>query len=411
MAWLEERRGLFSLFYRHGGRRYRHATGTRDGREAEAMRRRLEANLLDLENGRLALPEGADLTVFLLSDGRTVRSAATPEVLTLADLLARYREAHGRALEANSLRTHAYQSAHLVRTLGEKFPARTLTLSDLQRHVDRRARVKGRGGRPLSPVTLRKEVQLLSAAWGWGAVRGLVPGPFPARGLVYPKGVEKPPFMTREEAARRTRGLTEAEAAPFWDALFLTAPEVEEFLGFAEKAARFAWVPPAMRFAAHTGARRSEVIRVRPGDVGGGYVHLRERKRNRASHTTRRVPLSPGLGAALEAWAAVRPDSPCLFCRADGAPLTVGSMSHHFEQTLLGSAWAVVRGWHVLRHSFASNCAAAGVDQRLIDAWMGHQNPRTAARYRHLIPSAEATALALVFGRGGEGGAPPSSGA
>jgi site-specific recombinase XerD len=29
-------------------------------------------------------------------------------------------------------------------------------------------------------------------------------------------------------------------------------------------------------------------------------------------------------------------------------------------------------GRHILRHSFASNCAAKGIDQRLLDAWLGH---------------------------------------
>jgi len=28
--------------------------------------------------------------------------------------------------------------------------------------------------------------------------------------------------------------------------------------------------------------------------------------------------------------------------------------------------WEVLRGWHVLRHSFISNCASRGVDQRLL---------------------------------------------
>jgi len=31
------------------------------------------------------------------------------------------------------------------------------------------------------------------------------------------------------------------------------------------------------------------------------------------------------------------------------------------------SKWSVIPGWHCLRHSFISNCAARGVDQRLID--------------------------------------------
>jgi site-specific recombinase XerD len=45
-----------------------------------------------------------------------------------------------------------------------------------------------------------------------------------------------------------------------------------------------------------------------------------------------------------------------------------------------------MRGLHVLRHSFASCLASAGVDQRVIDAFMGHQSERMAARYRHLFP-------------------------
>ncbi len=30
-----------------------------------------------------------------------------------------------------------------------------------------------------------------------------------------------------------------------------------------------------------------------------------------------------------------------------------------------------MRGWHVLRHSFASRCSVAGIDQRIGNDWMG----------------------------------------
>jgi integrase len=43
-----------------------------------------------------------------------------------------------------------------------------------------------------------------------------------------------------------------------------------------------------------------------------------------------------------------------------------------------------VRGWHVLRHSFVSLCANRGVDQRLIDEWVGHATEDMRRRYRHL---------------------------
>jgi site-specific recombinase XerD len=78
-------------------------------------------------------------------------------------------------------------------------------------------------------------------------------------------------------------------------------------------------------------------------------------------------------------------------------PLTRDEAHDHLERTLRGSKWAVMKGWHVLRHSFASNCAARGIDQRLIDAWMGHQTEEMKKRYRHIIPSTEAEAIRSVF--------------
>ena len=47
--------------------------------------------------------------------------------------------------------------------------------------------------------------------------------------------------------------------------------------------------------------------------------------------------------------------------------MTTDRASHHFKQALEGGKWEVLRGFHVFRHSFASNLAAEGTDQRLID--------------------------------------------
>ena len=48
--------------------------------------------------------------------------------------------------------------------------------------------------------------------------------------------------------------------------------------------------------------------------------------------------------------------------------------------------------------SFASNCAAQRVDQRTINAWMGHQTEEMVRRYRHLIPDQQHHAIRAVFG-------------
>ena len=52
----------------------------------------------------------------------------------------------------------------------------------------------------------------------------------------------------------------------------------------------------------------------------------------------------------------------------------------------------------MFRHSFCSNCAAKGIDQRLINAWVGHQTEEMVRRYRHLIPNQQQEAIRVVYG-------------
>ena len=94
-------------------------------------------------------------------------------------------------MEKNSLQTAAMHLKHFEKTLKGGFPLQQLALADVQRHVNRRAKKVYRG-KPLSPVTLRKETASFRAAWNWGVQTGLVKGVFPSKGLLYPKGEEKP---------------------------------------------------------------------------------------------------------------------------------------------------------------------------------------------------------------------------
>jgi hypothetical protein len=67
----------------------------------------------------------------------------------------------------------------------------------MQEYVNNRAKAK------ISPVTIRKEIATLRAAWNWGEPMELTSGKFPNRGLRYPKADEKPPFMTMAEIKRQ----------------------------------------------------------------------------------------------------------------------------------------------------------------------------------------------------------------
>ena len=279
----------------------------------------------------------------------------------------------------------------------------------------------------------------MRAAWNWASHMKLVQGLFPSRGLVYPKADEKPPFMTRVEIERKlTAAMSEADQAELWDCLYVTQPEIAELLQFVKEQATHAWIYPLFCFAAHTGARRSEMLRVLVTDVDfeAMTVLIREKKRSRKQRTTRRVPLTPFLGAALKEWLIEHPGGPFLFCQAGEVfrskkrsrttghqwgvnraksvkgrlatvkvrkdrpgqeALTNDEVHDHFNRTLANNKWRVVRGWHCFRHSFISLCASKGVDQRLIDEWVGHQTEEQRKRYRHLLPSIQQEAIRSVF--------------
>jgi integrase len=243
---------------------------------------------------------------------------------------------------------------HALKTFGAGFAFQGLTQERLQEHVNRRAKKKYRG-RPLSPVTLKKEMAPLRAAWNWGVQAGKLKGPFPNRGLKYPKEAEKPPFQTWEEIERQLArgGLDAAEQQRLWDCVFLTLPQVAELLGYVKEHARQPFVFPMFVFAAHTGARRSEMLRARVVDVDleGGTALVREKKRVPGARSTRRVPLTPVLKAVLSDWLATHPGGPYQFCQATGvvrskshraapAPVTRDEAHDHFQRTLEGSKWA-----------------------------------------------------------------------
>jgi site-specific recombinase XerD len=49
--------------------------------------------------------------------------------------------------------------------------------------------------------------------------------------------------------------------------------------------------------------------------------------------------------------------------------------------------------WHDLRHSFASQLAAAGVPLRQVQEWLGHSTINMTVRYAHLAPGSGASLI------------------
>lgn len=53
-------------------------------------------------------------------------------------------------------------------------------------------------------------------------------------------------------------------------------------------------------------------------------------------------------------------------------------------------------GWHVLRHTFASQLVMKGVPLRVVQEWMGHTTITMTERYAHLAPGFSSEAVSLL---------------
>jgi integrase len=435
MASLQERNGSYRILFCHHGKLHSFTIGKVEKDEAETKARQVDYLLMRLRQQLLVLPEGTDIVTFIEHDGKPPDAGpsladAPRQVITIGLLRDRYLATHANGtIEANSLYTCKVHFRHFCRVLGDASPLGELSLGRLQEYVSNRVEAK------ISPVTIRKEIATLRAAWNWGEPMGLTSGKFPNRGLRYPKADEKPPFMTMAEIKRQLAGGADPDL--MWGALYLQASELTELLAHVKEKAPHPWIPPLFCFAAHTGARRSEILRALVADVDftGNTVLVREKKRSRSQRTTRRVPLTPFLKEVLTDWLAIHPGGPALFCHAGTvdhskkrsrttghqnekkrpssqkgrmaavkkreqpaqAALTRNEVHDHFKRVLAGTKWEMMRGLHTLRHSFISACASKGVDQRLVQEWAGHMNEATSRRYRHLYPSTQQEAITRVF--------------
>jgi hypothetical protein len=87
------------------------------------------------------------------------------------------------AHESNTMHTARFHAIHLKTSLGDDFAIHNLATSDLQAHIDRRARAKGRSRKRLSPTTIKKEIAGFSRIWSWAIRMGHASGAFPNKGL------------------------------------------------------------------------------------------------------------------------------------------------------------------------------------------------------------------------------------
>ena len=412
MAWLEQDpSGVYHVAFRFAHRKFKRSLDTKTKRRAEARRLRLEENIGLVKAGRLEIPDGADPAAFLLSDGKLSGKPTTASRITLSSLFDHYWNClPSGSHEPETIRIAKVHERHLRRLIGKSRSIDSLSPTVVQGYINRRSQ-ESRAGKHISPTTIKKEVATLRVVWNWALGTEIISVGFPKK-LKYPKVEEKEPFQTWQEIERRIASTDTAEidAKQLWDSLYLDLDQIGEVLSAIKQRAAYGFVYPMASMAAYTGARRSEICRARTSDadLGSSTILIREKKKSQSRRTSRRVPISEPFRKVLEHWITEKRESPWLFpadhrvarkrrSRQDEDAVSADEASYHLDAALSKTKWQVLRGWHIFRHSFCSNCATAGIDQRMIDAWMGHQTDEMRKRYRHLFPDAQHAVLNKLF--------------
>jgi len=406
MANLGRRDGIFHVRFRYQGKEYKRSLKVRERADAEAARRSVEQTIHRMLVGLLSVPAGVDSGDFIVSGGTLIAPlkglCSVPSTIpSVADLVSAYLHSR-KHLVADS--THELLTIHLNhwrRHVEHKLetPCDRVRLRDLDQYV--RGRVAA-----TSPATAAKEQRTLRGLFKWAVDQGHLEVS-PASGLTPIVGeTERPPFRTLTEIKDilDRGGIYPEEALDLWECVYLSPTEIADLLTTVRENARKDLSPILHVLPAYTGIRRGEVLRLRWSDVdlAGGFVFARSRKQSRRRlEVVRRIDMHPELRRALTEWRKERPKGQFVVGEHDTVePLDKDRANRYFWQPMRGTHWCLDTkknwfkiGFHNYRHSFASNLAAAGVDQRIINEWMGHSTEAMRRRYRHLFPSARRSAI------------------
>ena len=131
--------------------------------------------------------------------------------------------------------------------------------------------------------------------------------------------------------------------------------------------------------------RISEALGLEVKDIDSKrmVVMVRAGKGNKDRH----IPLPcRTLELLRDYWHEYRPRT-CLFVTKDGRPLVDHRVRYFLKKALKQSGIRKRVSCHTLRHSYATNLMAQGVDVRVIQVLLGHRSLKTTTLYLHITQS------------------------
>jgi len=365
------------------GKPYRKSLGQITEHKARRAKQRVEARLSDLKAGFLTVPDGADLAEYLVRGEVVVPTEEQEDGASCENVVLSYLHYAEPRRAASTLATERIHLGHFQRFLGNRIvsPISDITTADIELYLTaRRRRVAG--------TTANKELQTLRQLFDYAVRHGHIANNPTYDATRFKRSARPHRFMTKVESDRQVRrgGHSDDEVKELLRFRYLTKDEVAELLDHARD--QDPWLYPILVTLAFTGMRRGEVVALEWGDVDleTRKIWVRSRKQSRTREIAMRdIDIHDKFLSVLTAHRDTRGKGRFVFAGRDGGPLDAYDLHKAFKALIKGTVFDGI-GLHCLRHSFASNLAAQGVDARLIDHYMGHQTQEMRQRYQHLFP-------------------------
>lgn len=367
-----------------------------------------EANILQAEVNRrvrlfkenLQLPsEGVSLQDFIFADLLEMQEQISPvitDIATLSELTDQYEHSlNNEASKAESTRRTEKIHLNHLRNFADQNSLSDLSIKDIKAgffHHYKRFRYQNK----VRTDTVNRELTTFQVMFQQAVDNEDLDRNPVVKVKRCKSQVPADRFRTHEEiqTMRSSGNYTEEDIKEAQRFQYLTIKELEELIALAEGK----WLHPILVTYAYSGIRRGELIKLEWNDVDfeKQYLYVKSKKQSKKyKESIRTIPILNRLLPILIEQKEKTGRSKWVFTGPRGGQLNPDTLRITFYRLVENTPFEGL-GYHVFRHSVASNLAEMGVEQSTIDSIMGHQTEAMRKRYQHLFPKHRKEALQKI---------------
>lgn len=368
----------------------------KDKREAELKQAEINYRVFCFKTGQIQLPEGVDLENFIFENITSVKelfkvpsiSSTEPifsaQIPNLFEFMEEYFNSTIKSKSENYQKTTIIHLNHLKKFCRAKkygnIPLGKVTIKLFDEYKVYRSKEVGND-------TINKELATFRSLFQKAKDYGYLKENIVKKVEKEQSQVPTSRFRTHSEILEliQHQGYSEKELKEIKRFRYLTEDEIQRLVRLSKDR----WIYPIIAVLAHTGMRRGEAIDFRWSDIcfKTETFHVRSKKEStKYEQKVRQIPIHKELFPILKTQKIKTGKIKWVFTGPNGGQVNQHSLQSMFKSIIKGTEFEGV-GYHIFRHSIASNMSIKGVNQRFIDKILGHQTEEMKQRYQHLFPS------------------------